>query len=268
MIARRFSAPLSRATKRAISSRLVASSWIEISVWLPDNLSSSHGCTELSHCPSSPSAARLGRRRRCFARLRRRSHSPASNIHRLSVSALTTTPKRLSRCSASSVGPKSAYSGSAAADSATSRTSADSARFDRRPLSPCTAAASPTASNLRSRRRRWRVVTPSRTAPADPDSTPSLTCLSTEMRSLSLRLNSIDPSPGPCSTHSNRTWTVRGHFYCAKGGHFYCATTPRCPGNLNAPRRVLRMDPARRPTLCPERAVARRSSSGPVAQPG
>ena len=44
--------------------------------------------------------------------------------------------------------------------------------------------------------------------------------------------------------------------------------TPRRPGNLNPPPGVLRMEPARRPTLRPHGTVARRSSSGPVAQPG
>ena len=84
--------------------------------------------------------------------------------------------------------------------------------FDGRPRRPCTTLSSPSASYRRRRRRKWRGVTPSRAAPAVADSTPSLTCLSTEMRSLSLSFSSICSSPEPCSVTEHRTWSERGHF--------------------------------------------------------
>ena len=196
MIARRFSAPVSRFTNRPNCIRLVASSCIETSTRSSGPRASSHTWTELSHCTNLPSAARRGRRLRCFARLRLRFHTPAAASHPRTVSALTRTPRRRRACSASNVGPKPACNGSAARASTRSRTSGASARFDLRPRSRWTAAPSPSALNRRIRRRKWRRVTPNRAAPVAAANIPLSTCLNTAMRSRSLTLNSIRSSPG------------------------------------------------------------------------
>ena len=192
MIARRFSAPSSRSTKRAIISRLVASSWIEISTWSPAARSSSHACTELSHC------------------------SPARPAPPAADGACGAWPA----CAVASTGRPPASRHAACPDSPAGRSSSPGARQAGSARSPGTAVSSrpqapvpearvaargstaapavrespphpPSASNFRRSRRKCRGVTPIRSAPTAAASQPSPTCLSTETRSLSFRLKSI-----------------------------------------------------------------------------
>lgn len=123
------------------------------------------------------------RRLRCFARLRWRVHSPARASHARIVSGLTHTPSAVFTSSASSVGPKPAYSGSLAMASTRSRVSGDSERF--RPPTPEAVHDHAVALRLEPPKHAPEVTLrhPEAHRAAGPDSTPSLTCLNTEIQS-------------------------------------------------------------------------------------
>src|SRR5574340_1067216 len=103
---RRFSSVVSCSTKRA-HRRLVASSIAEIS-WQAGPRSSSQRNGELSCITSSPKLARRSRHTWIFFTRRERGRQKlALVIHFRSVSRLTSSPS-WAKCSAASVGPKSA----------------------------------------------------------------------------------------------------------------------------------------------------------------
>ena len=224
----RLEAPSSRGTKRAMSSRLVASSCIWMSVNRPGTRSSNQACSELSHWISSPKAALRGRALRCRGRSGFAFQTPSSIIHSLSVVA-STIPGALGsrpKCSASRVGPKSRYSASRARFSAHARTSAGFARLDGRPRSPCATTASPSFSHARRRRRKCRVLTPISSAPRLAATRPSFTWCNTANRSRSRWLNVSISSPGSSPfARTPRTKSERGHFYFNQTGHFYFNAT-------------------------------------------
>ena len=199
MIARRFSAPSSRSTKRVIISRLVASSWMEISTLVAR-----------SYLVLQP---RMHRAVPLFQLAQRR--PPRTSCGAWPPEAAASTGRPPSSSPAACPGSPAARSFSPGAPQAAYARSLGTAVPSRLPApaletpaaTPCSTAARAVRA-LRPHRPQPRTsgatcagcrpsVTPIRTARlAAAASTPSFTCLNTEMRSLSFRPSPFAPLLG------------------------------------------------------------------------
>src|SRR5690606_7215123 len=85
---------------------------------------------------------------------------------------------------------------------------------------------SPSASQRRHIRRKCRSVTPNRFAPSAAASLPSVTCLNTDSRSRSRKLNvSTSSLRAQVRAYVTRTHPEGGHSYFVVRGHFYFNAT-------------------------------------------